>query len=58
MGIALLPGKVLTELALVSTSFAAQRGFVFRAPDGFTASTQGQATSPTAAPNSIDTTSR
>ena len=31
-GVALLPAKVLTELALVPTSFAAQRGFVFRAP--------------------------
>ncbi|MBL0746700.1 GtrA family protein [Nocardioides baculatus] len=57
-GIALLPAKVLTELALVSTSFAAQRAFVFRAPATFTGSPQGQPTSPTDASTTVDTTSR
>ena len=62
LGVALLPAKVLTELALVPMSFAAQRAFVFRAPvarsGSFTGSAQGQPTSRTAAPTSIDTTSR
>ena len=57
-GIALLPAKVLTELALVSTSFAAQRAFVFRASDAFTGDPQRQPTSPTAASTTVDTTSR
>lgn len=61
-GIALLPAKVLTELALVSTSFAAQRAFVFRTSPStrpaFTGSPQGQPTSPTDASTTVDTTSR
>jgi putative flippase GtrA len=58
VGIALLPAKVLTELALVSMSFAAQRGFVFRAPARRTGDAQGQPTSPTAGSTTVDTTSR
>jgi putative flippase GtrA len=62
LGLALLPAKVLTELALVSTSFAAQRGFVFRTHRRLTGSltggAQGQPTSATGAPTSIDITSR
>lgn len=58
LGLALLPAKVLTELALVSTSFAAQRSFVFRSHQHLTGSTQGQPTSPTGAPTTIDITSR
>ncbi|RYC11410.1 GtrA family protein [Nocardioides zhouii] len=57
-GVGLLPAKVVTELALVSTSFAAQRGFVFRAPAGLTGSPQGQPTSPTGEPTTVDSTSR
>lgn len=57
-GVALLPAKVLTELALVSTSFAAQRAFVFRAPAAFTGDAQDQPTSSTARPTTVDTTSR
>ena len=61
-GIALLPAKVLTELALVSTSFAAQRAFVFRpstrTSDALTGGSQGQPTSPTAGPATVDITSR
>ena len=48
----------LTELALVSTSFAAQRAFVFRAPAAFTGDAQDQPTSSTARPTTVDTTSR
>jgi putative flippase GtrA len=58
LGLALLPAKVLTELALVSTSFAAQRGFVFRTHRGLTGGPQDHPTSPTGAPTTIDLTSR
>ena len=58
LGLPLLPAKVLTELALVPTSFAAQRGFVFAAHRGLTGGPQGQPTSPTGAPTTIGTTSR
>ena len=62
VGLALLPAKVLTELALVSTSFAAQRAFVFRPGPGprrgLTGDAQGQPTAPTGATSTIDTTSR
>ena len=62
LGLALLAAKVLTELALVSTSFAAQRGFVFRTHRRLTGSltggAQGQPTSATGGPTTIDLTSR
>ena len=62
LGLALLPAKVLTELALVSTSFAAQRAYVFRtagtSTGSFTADPHGQPTSPTGRPSTIDVTSR
>ncbi|HEY0643861.1 MAG TPA: glycosyltransferase family 2 protein [Nocardioides sp.] len=58
LGIDLLPSKVLTELALVSTSFAGQRAFVFRARHGLTGDAQGQPTASTGAAATIDTTSR
>jgi putative flippase GtrA len=62
VGLALLPAKVLTELALVSTSFAAQRALVFRpgpgSRRGLTGDAQGQPTAPTGATSTIDTTSR
>ena len=58
LGIDLLPSKVLTELALVSTSFAAQRAFVFRARHGLTGDAQGHPTAPTGAAATIDTTGR
>lgn len=65
-GLALLPAKLVTELALVSGSFAAQRAYVFRdpadAPTGIptdlTADPQGQPTGPTGPAATIDTTSR
>ncbi|MCF6376682.1 glycosyltransferase family 2 protein [Nocardioides KLBMP 9356] len=57
-GIALLPAKVLTELALVSTSFAAQRAFVFRAPGALTGGSQRRPTSPTGTSTTVDSTSR
>ena len=56
-GVALLPAKVLTELALVSTSFAAQRAFVFRPPAVLTGASQGRPTSPTVTSTTVDTTS-
>ncbi len=55
LGLALLPAKVLTELALVSTSFAAQRRFVFRTSRRLTGGAQGQPTSATGAPATLDT---
>jgi putative flippase GtrA len=58
LGLPLLPAKVLTELALVPTSYAAQRGFVFCSHRDLTGVPQGQPTSPTGAPTSIATTSR
>jgi hypothetical protein len=62
LGLALLAAKVLTELALVPTSFAAQRSLVFRtSPRGassFTGGAQGRPTSRTGGPTTIDTTSR
>lgn len=62
LGLALLPAKVLTELALVSTSFAAQRSFVFSTREqltgSFTGGAQGQPTSPTGGPSTIDLTRR
>lgn len=62
LGIALLPAKVLTELALVSTSFAAQRRFVFasrgRLGRGLTGSAQDRPTSVTGDPANINVTSR
>ena len=58
VGVALLPAKVLTELALVSTSFAAQKALVFRPHRDLTGDAQGQPTTPTGAASTIDTTSR
>lgn len=58
LGVALLPAKVLTELALVSTSFAAQRHLVFTPARRLTGSTQDRPTSPTGGPATIDLTSR
>lgn len=58
LGLPLLPAKVLTELGLVPTSFAAQRGFVFATHRGLTGGAQGQPTSATGAPTSIGTTRR
>ena len=57
LGVPLLPAKVLTELALVSASFAAQRSFVFRAHQGFTGSTQPRSNSLTSGLSTIDLTS-
>lgn len=58
LGLALLPAKVLTELALVSTSFAAQRAYVFRPHRNLTAGAQAEPTPSTGAASSIDLTSR
>lgn len=58
LGTPLLAAKVATELALVSTSFAAQRSFVFRGRPGLTGTTHVDPTSPTGAPTTIDLTSR
>lgn len=58
LGLALLPAKVLTELALVSTSFAAQRNFVFRTHRPLTGDAQGSPTSPTGEPTTIELNSR
>lgn len=58
VGLALLPAKVLTELALVSTSFAAQRALVFRPHRRLTGDAQGQPTTTTGPASTIDTTSR
>ncbi len=58
MGIGLLPAKVLTELALVSTSFAAQRSFVFGTRRRLTAGPHDQPTSATGGPTTIDLTRR
>jgi len=57
-GLALLPAKVLTELALVSTSFAAQTSYVFRDRRELTGDAQGQPTTPTGRTSTIGTTSR
>lgn len=53
-GLALLPAKLLTELALVSGSFAAQRAYVFRPDRGLTGDAQGQPTTPTGPAPTID----
>jgi putative flippase GtrA len=62
VGVPLLVAKVLTELALVTTSFAAQRQFVFkphvRPGRGLTGDAQERPTSPTGGPATIDITSR
>lgn len=58
LGVGLLPAKVLTELALVSTSFAAQRHFVFATRPGLTGDAQVQPTSRTGGPTNINVTSR
>ncbi|MDR7253159.1 putative flippase GtrA [Nocardioides sp. BE266] len=58
LGLALLPAKVLTELALVSTSFAAQRAYVFRPHRNLTGGAQGEPTPSTGPTSSIDLTSR
>ena len=61
-GLALLPAKLLPELALVSGSFAAQRAFVFASSDDrhrdLTGDAQGQPTAPTGPASTIDTSSR
>ncbi|GAA5122145.1 hypothetical protein GCM10023339_40080 [Alloalcanivorax gelatiniphagus] len=56
-GLALLPAKVLTELALVSTSFAAQSAYVFHSRRDLTGDAQRQPTTPTGTTSTIDTTS-
>ncbi|WP_374453965.1 GtrA family protein [Nocardioides sp.] len=56
LGLALLPAKVLTELALVPTSFAAQRTYVFRSHRNLTAGTQGEPTPRTGGASTIDLT--
>lgn len=53
-GLALLPAKLLTELALVSGSFAAQRAYVFAPQRDLTADAQGQPTTPTGPASTID----
>ena len=58
LGLALFPAKVLTELALVSTSFAAQRSFVFGTSRRLTGGPQDRPTSRTGGPSTIDVTSR
>ena len=57
-GLALLPAKLLTEVALVSSSFAAQRAFVFAPRPGLTGDGQDDPTSATAAADTIDATGR
>ncbi|MEO5665530.1 MAG: GtrA family protein [Nocardioides sp.] len=58
LGLPLLAAKVLTELALVSTSFAAQKRFVFTTRRGLTGDAQDRPTSSTGAPTTIESTSR
>jgi putative flippase GtrA len=57
-GLALLPAKLVTELALVSGSFAAQQAYVFAPHRDLTADAQGQPTASTGPASSIDATSR
>ncbi|CAM3897887.1 glycosyltransferase [Nocardioides zeicaulis] len=57
-GLALLPAKLLTEVALVSSSFAAQRAFVFAPRDRLTGDGQDDPTPATGAARTIDATGR
>ncbi len=57
-GLALLPAKLLTELALVSSSFAAQRAFVFAPHRGLTGDGQDEPTSATGAAHTIEASGR
>lgn len=58
LGLALLPAKVLTEVALVPTSFAAQQALVFRSHRDLTAGAQEEPTPRTGGASTIDLTSR
>lgn len=57
-GLALLPAKLVTEVALVSSSFAAQRAFVFAPGRGLTGDGQDEATSTTGRPSTIEASGR
>ncbi len=57
-GLALLPAKLVTEVALVSSSFAAQRAFVFAPRRGLTGDGQDDPTSATGAARTIEASGR